>query len=133
MRSPLSSSTNSRPVVVELATAGPLVRVTIWVIDYLCLTSLQLARCLASIVAVHLKEEPVAALGLVDPVLQQSCAGEITMHFALSVGAPHLLGDHPAVAQQCRQHLAHGQVRWGAVADRVQAANLADRPDRGAA
>src|SRR4051794_12033227 len=133
MRSPLSSSTNSLPVVVDLPTAGPLVWVTISVICHLCLTSLQLARCLASIVAVHLKEEPVAALGLVDPILQQSCAGEIVMRAAQRVIPPHLLGDHPAVAQQRRQHLAHGQVRWGAVADRVQAANLADRPDRGAA
>src|SRR5438046_1493411 len=133
MRSPLNSSTNSRPVVVELATAGLLVWVTISVIGHLWLTSLQLVRCLASIVAVHLKEEPVSALGLVDPILQQSCAGEIVMCAAQRVTPPHLLGDHPAVAQQRRQHLAHGQVRWGAVADRVQAANLADRPDRGAA
>src|SRR3982074_831378 len=102
MRSPLNSSTNSRPVVVELATAGLLVWVTISVICHLWLTSLQLVRCLASIVAVHLKEEPVAALGLVDPILQQSCAGEIVMHFALSVGASHLFDDLPIVPQQRR-------------------------------
>src|SRR5260370_15487527 len=58
------------------------------------------APCLASIVAVHLKEEPVAALGLVDPILQQACAGEIAMRSAQRVGPPHLLGDQPRVAQQ---------------------------------
>src|SRR5205085_11922602 len=133
MRSPLSSSTNSRPVAVDLAIAGLLVRLAVSVIGHLCLTSLPLVRRLASVVAAHLKDKPVAALGLVDPILQQSCAGEIVMRAAQRVGASHLLGNQPVVTQQRRQHLAPGQVRWGAVADRVQAANLADRPDRGAA
>src|SRR5205085_11514695 len=133
MRSPLSSSTNSLPVVVDLAIAGLLVRVAVSVICHLCWTSLPQVRRLASVVAVHLKEEPVAALGLVDPILQQSCADEIVMRAAQRVIPPHLLGNQPVVTQQRRQHFETRQVRWGAVADRVQAANLADRPDRGAA
>jgi hypothetical protein len=38
----------------------------------------------------YLKEEPVAALGLVDPIFQQACAGEIAMRSAQGVGPPHL-------------------------------------------
>src|SRR5437660_10093913 len=131
MRSPLNSSTYSRPVVVELATAGLLVWVTISVICHLWLTSLQLVRCLASIVAVHLKEEPVAALGLVDPILQQSCAGEIVMRAAQRVIPPHLLGNQPVVTQQRRPHFETRHVRWGAVAYRVQSDYLDQRPARG--
>src|SRR6266851_399481 len=111
MRSPLSSSTNSRPVLVDLAIDGALVRVIISVMYHLYLTSVPPVRCPASILAVYLKEEPVAVLGLVDPILKQACAGEIAVRSAQRVVPPHLLGDHPAVAQQRRQHLAHGQVR----------------------
>src|SRR6202162_5239031 len=126
MRSPLNSSTNSRPVLVDLAIASPLVRVIISVICHLYLTSVPPVRRAASIVAVHLKEEPVAALGLVDPILQQDCAGEIAMRSAQRVVPPHPLGDHAAVAPQPRQHLAHGRVRRSAVANPVQATDLAD-------
>src|SRR5438874_10696811 len=98
MRSPLSSSTNSLPVVVDLAIAGLLVRVSVSVICHLCFTSLLLVRRLASVVAVHLKEDPVAALGLIDPILQQSFAGEIVMCAAQRVGPAHLLRNQPVVA-----------------------------------
>jgi hypothetical protein len=58
------------------------VSVIISAIYHLYFTSLPPARCPASIRAVHLEKEPVAVLGLVDPIIQKSRADQIAMRSA---------------------------------------------------
>src|SRR5215813_14204060 len=81
----------------------------------------------------RLEQEPGATLGLVDPVLDQAGAGHVVVLLANRVGLAQARGQLLVVVAQLRKHIQRGDEVRVVVQHALQAADVADRAQRGAA
>src|SRR5262252_9210035 len=81
----------------------------------------------------RLEQEPGAPLGLVDPVLDQAGAGHVVVLVANRVGPAQARRQPLVVVAQLREHVEGGDEVCVVVQHALQAADVADRAQRGAA
>jgi hypothetical protein len=77
-----------------------------------------------------LEQEPDAALRLVDPGLDQTRAGDVTIFVAQSVGLPHTGGKLEIVVTELNQHVERCDVVGIIVQYSLQTGNMSDGADR---
>ena len=80
----------------------------------------------------HLEQEPGAALGLVDPVFQETGGSDIAVLIAKVVCFAHAGRELPVVVAQFGKHVVRRHVVGIIIQDAFQAPDMADRADRGA-
>jgi hypothetical protein len=83
--------------------------------------------------ACRLEQEPGAPLGLIDPVLQQACGSHIAVLVAEAVRLAHVRDQLPVLVPQLGQHVERRDEIGVIVEHTLQAADVADRAQRGAA
>src|SRR5262249_20568053 len=81
----------------------------------------------------RLEQEPGPPLGLVDPVLDQAGAGHVVVLVANRVGLAQARRQLLVVVAQLREHVEGGDEVRVVVQHALQAADVADRAQRGAA
>src|ERR1700682_2327627 len=80
--------------------------------------------------AAGLEEEPRAPLGLVDPGLEQACAGYVSLLVAKDVRLPQVGRQPLVVVAQFREHVQGRDEIRVVVQNSLQAADLTDRAHR---
>src|ERR1700751_1970268 len=80
-----------------------------------------------------LEQEPGAPLGFIDPVFQQACARHVAVLVAEVVDLPHARGELLVVVAKLGQHVLGRHVIGVIVQDTLQAADVSDGPQGGAA
>src|SRR6185437_13193888 len=103
--------------------------------DYQCRRALR-GRDLALAglcLAARLEQEPGAALGLIDEGFQEARGGDVVLLAAKIVGAAHAGDQCLVVLAQFAQHVLRRHEVGVVVLDALQASDMADRAQRGAA
>jgi hypothetical protein len=79
------------------------------------------------------EEEPDAAFRFVDPILQQACGGDILLFVAKVMDFTHAGKHGPIVFTQFCEHIEGIDIVRVVIAETLQAGNVPDRSNRGAA